>query len=432
MNSRLFNTVFAVTMALAAMAQSGTNSPYSQYGLGALADQSQGFSRGMNGVGLGLRKGNIVNVLNPASYSAIDSLTMIFDAGFSAQATNFKEGGKSLNARNADFEYAVGCFRMMPRVGVSFGILPISNIGYNYTSGTYVDSKTGTIPESYKGSGGLREVFVGVGWRALKPLSIGVNMGYLWGDYNRTASTSSASGINALTKIYTSSVSSYNLSFGLQWQQPLSRKDQLTLGTTVGLGHKLGADAECLLLNTNSSTYVIDTTKFVVSDALKLPMTYSVGLGWNRGEKLFVGADVSLQKWGSIDFPAYDATAKGYSLQSGLLKDRFSCSLGADYVPGNVTSNLIKRTHYRFGVGYASPYYKINGQDGPRELSVSAGFGIPLQKVIWNVRGNMRPVLNISAQWVHAAADGFITENTFRLNLGLTFNERWFAKWRID
>ena len=39
---------------LTANAQSGTNSPYSQYGLGVLSDQSQGFNRGMNGVGLAL------------------------------------------------------------------------------------------------------------------------------------------------------------------------------------------------------------------------------------------------------------------------------------------------------------------------------------------------------------------------------------------
>ena len=432
MKSRLFNIVMAVTMALPAMAQSGTNSPYSQYGLGILADRSQGFSRGMNGVGLGLRKGNIVNVMNPASYSAIDSLTMIFDAGLSAQVTNFKEGGKSLNANNADFEYAVGCFRLMPRVGMSFGILPYSNIGYEYTAGTSFDLATADIPETFKGSGGLHEVFVGAGWKVFAPLSVGVNIGYLWGDYKRTAVSTGTSSINSLSKIYSSTISSYNLSFGLQWQQQLDRKNQLTLGATVGLGHKLGSDAECMVTNTNLSTLTVDTTTFAVSDAFKLPMTYAVGLGWNHKEKLFVGADVSMEKWGNIDYPAYDAMEKNYTLRSGLLKDRYKCSIGADYVPGSVTGNLIKRTHYRFGVGYATPYYKINGHDGPKEWSVSAGFGIPLQKVIWNARGNMRPVLNIAAQWVHTSAEGFITENTFRLNLGLTFNERWFAKWRID
>ena len=49
-----------------AHAQSGTNSPYSQYGLGVLADQSIGMSRGMNGVGIGMRERGQVNYLNPA------------------------------------------------------------------------------------------------------------------------------------------------------------------------------------------------------------------------------------------------------------------------------------------------------------------------------------------------------------------------------
>ena len=71
---------------------SGTNSPYSQYGLGELVDQSSGFNRGMNGLGLAFREHNQVNQLNPASYSSIDSLSFIFDVGISGQLTNFKEG----------------------------------------------------------------------------------------------------------------------------------------------------------------------------------------------------------------------------------------------------------------------------------------------------------------------------------------------------
>jgi len=83
--------------------------------------------------------------------------------------------------------------------------------------------------------------------------------------------------------------------------------------------------------------------------------------------------------------------------------------------------------HYRFGLGYATPYYKINGQDGPKELSVTAGLGIP----ILNKREG-RSVLNVSAQWLRASAKDLITENTFRINVSLTFNQRWFAKFRID
>ena len=79
MKKNIITLLLAMATVIAANAQSGTNSPYSQYGLGVLSDQSQGFNRGMNGLSIGLRQSNQVNMLNPASYSCIDSLTMIFD-----------------------------------------------------------------------------------------------------------------------------------------------------------------------------------------------------------------------------------------------------------------------------------------------------------------------------------------------------------------
>ena len=427
MKKRILNTLLAASMVLTMQAQSGTNSPYSQYGLGVLSDRSQGFNRGMNGVGLALRKGNIVNTLNPASYSAIDSLSMIFDAGLSGQITSFKEGGKSLNANNSDFEYVAGCFRLMPNVGVSFGVLPFSNIGYNYSANNFIDRETGYITEAYTGSGGLHQVFVGMGWRVLKPLSVGVNAGYLWGSYKRSVTSTGTTAINSLSKVYSASVNNYNIELGLQWQQPIGRKDMLTLGATYGLGHKLGADASCSVFNSDLMTGIVDTTTTVIKDALSLPTSYGVGLGWTHGEKLFVGADLSVQKWGSERFPSYNNATGTYTLNDGLLKDRYRVSLGGDYVPNSQSRYLVNRVHYRFGAGYTTPYYRVNGQDGPKEMSLSAGLGIPLQNSY-----NNRSILNIGFQWSHASADGLITENTFRINLGLTFNERWFAKWRID
>ena len=200
--------------ALAASAQSGTNSPYSQYGLGVLSEQAQGFNRGMNGLGLGLRQSDQVNMLNPASYSAVDSLTMIFDMGLSGQVTNFKEGNRKLNANNADFEYAVAAFRLMKNVGCSFGIVPFSNIGYNYSSTTTVGASSTTTTEAHTGSGGVRQVYLGVGAKLFKGLSIGVNGSYLWGDYDRSLTISSNDAyVNTITKQYAVSIHSYKLDF---------------------------------------------------------------------------------------------------------------------------------------------------------------------------------------------------------------------------
>jgi hypothetical protein len=129
MKKLLLSTILLGAICMNVSAQSGTNSPYSQYGLGVLSDQSQGFNRGMNGLAYGLRDGNQVNYLNPASYSAVDSLTMVFDVGLSLQLTNFSEQGTKVNARNANFEYAVAGFRLARHLGFSFGVIPFSNIG---------------------------------------------------------------------------------------------------------------------------------------------------------------------------------------------------------------------------------------------------------------------------------------------------------------
>ena len=134
MKKRIIVSLLAGWVLLPSMAQvSTTLSPYSQFGLGTLSDQSVGFNRAMGGVAYRLRSGKYVNMQNPASYSAIDSLSMIFDAGVTGQMSNYKEGGKSLNTKTGNFDYAVAGFRLFRRIGVGLGVVPYSNIGYSYT-----------------------------------------------------------------------------------------------------------------------------------------------------------------------------------------------------------------------------------------------------------------------------------------------------------
>ena len=417
---------------LTANAQSGTNSPYSQYGLGVLSDQSQGFNRGMNGLGLGMRFSNQVNTLNPASYSAVDSLTMLFDAGLSGQVTNFKEGGRKLNANNADFEYVVGSFRLFPKIGMTFGILPFTNIGYNYSgkSTVGVDDEgqpSSTSTETHSGSGGLHQAFIGAGWNFYKGFSIGANIGYLWGSYDKSVTVSNSDAyVNTVMRSYSATVRSYKIDLGFQWEHKWDKKNVTTLGVTYGLGHSLNSDPELITTISNPQTGVATYATVRVSDGLHIPSTLGVGVSWTRNNSLTVGLDYTLQKWGSCDYPQLNTTTGEYSRVSGVLKDRHKVTLGAQWIPNPMSRKFLNRVNYRFGVSYNTPYIKVNGQDGPKEYSVSAGFGIPI------VNGwNNRSMFNISAQWVKASAKDLITENTFRINIGLTFNERWFMKWKV-
>ena len=415
MKNRILMAFLAAIAPLFVFAQGGTSSPYSQYGLGVMSDRSQGLSRGMNGASLGVRKGNIINTQNPASYSAVDSLTMLIDAGVSGQITNYKENNTKVSQKSANFEYFVGSFRMLRHVGLSVGVLPYSAIGYSYET----KSATNTYI-SNDGDGGFREAFLGIGWQMFPGLSVGANVGYLWGGFDRSVISAESTSLASLSRIYSTEVSSYLADFGIQWQQPLSRTDYITVGATFGLGHKLGADATCVVSNVT----MMLSDSMTVSNAYSVPMSYGLGVAYNHDDRLLVDADFLLRRWGSLDYPAISDNGD-YAMQGGLLKDSYHFRAGLDYVPNDRTSRkYYNHIHYRLGAGYSTSYFYVNGKEGPKELSVSIGLGLPLL--------NNRSMVNISGQWCRTSATGMISENTFRINLGLTFNERWFAKWKID
>lgn len=432
LHKKIIGTVLLASLYVApAIAQSGTNSPYSQYGLGQLSEQTSGFNRGMNGLGLGFREHNQVNYINPASYSSIDSLTFIFDAGLSGQVTNFSENGQKKNANNADFEYAVAAFRASKHLGVSFGIIPFTNIGYNYSISGYLNGdKSTTFTNTYNGSGGMHQIYLGAGWEFVKGLSIGANVSYIWGDIDRSVVNSYSDGyINTLSKYYTATISSYRIDFGLQYTLPLNKKNSLTLGLTYGLGHKLNSDPSCMVISTNTTTAVADTTSFTVNNRLEIPTSFGAGLTWNNNNKLKLGADFTYQKWGDTKFPVYKVIndVPSYSLSDEYYSDRYKLTIGGEFCNNETSRNFIDRIRFRAGASYASSYYKVNGQDGPDEISVSVGFGIPIVNAY-----NNRSILNISGQWVRSEAPGMLKENTFRINIGITFNERWFMKWKVE
>ena len=182
------------------------------------------------------------------------------------------------------------------------------------------------------------------------------------------------------------------------------------------------------ILNTNSaSSTTTSNPPLTIDNAISIPYTFGVGASVLHNNSLTLAADYTLQKWASLDYPVFNHTNGTYSMQGGYYKDRHQVAAGVDWQPNPMARKFLKLVHYRMGVSYATPYYKIGTQDGPSEMTVSAGFGIPIYNS-WNNRS----MLNISAQWVRTMGCDLIKENMFRINIGLTFNERWFAKWKVD
>lgn len=431
---KIITSIALCAISIATYSQSGTNSPYSQYGLGVLSEMPGAQARGMNGLGLGFHEGNQINYLNPASYASIDSLSFIFDLGASGQITRFKENGAVFNAKGGNFEYAIAGLRLAKHLGMSFGLIPFTNVGYNFSNSTNINNPndgTATVSSNvYSGEGGVRQAYLGLGWMPFKGLSIGANASYMWGSYSRTVTNQySDATINTLKKVYSADFNSLHATVGLQYTQKINSKNNVTLGATYSFEHKLGADPTCLIISNNTQTGVADTAQFRAGRGMNLPAMLGVGLMWENNKSIKIGLDYSLQKWSKAKSPTYQTigTDDNYSLANNLYNDRHKITLGGEFIPNIASRKFFSRIRYRAGASLTSSYLKINGLDGPQEFSLSAGVGIPI------INGfNTRSLLNISAQWVRQSTNTFIKENTFRVTIGLTFNERWFAKWKVE
>ena len=255
-------------------------------------------------------------------------------------------------------------------------------------------------------------------------------MSYMWGDYDRRLINSYSDGsVNNLVHQYTMDIRSYKVDFGVQYTAKVSSKDNITLGLTFSPTHKIGGKPQLQEILTNSQTNVSDTTSYGGNFDLNLPNFFGVGLMWDHNGKWKVGADYTLQQWSTVKFPSYETNGgvSSCALRDNMLTDRHKLTLGGDFCPAPFSRNFFNRIHYRAGVSYATPYIKVYGNDGPTEMSASIGFGIPIINPY-----NNRSFLNVSAQWVRSTAKNYITENVFRINVGLTFNELWFKKWKLE
>ena len=448
--NKLKITLILLSITASVNAQNGVNTPYSRYGFGIMSERAMGFNKGMGGVAQGFRNGQEVNVANPASYSAVDSLTALFDLGISLQNGNYKMGNLQQNIRNASFDYFAFQFRATKNVGMALGVMPITNIKYSFTSPNEPLLDGITSSYSFNGDGGLREVFIGAGWRPVSPLSIGINASYLWGDYTHNMTMSfNESNAFSVARIYSANISTYNVQGGIQYIQNINKKDKIVIGATYTLGHDVGNSAyrDTRTLNNSSvEAQTIDTIK----NAFQFPHSIAAGITYYHSNILRIGADFELQKWGDCKFPNQQAEYTNSNITSGMLYqstpgqlyDRTKISAGFDWIPTQTGKGIFSKSTYKFGGYYSNTYAKADQTgtvtDKPYEFGLSAGITMPIvNRNIWH----NSPKINVSVQWVHTnipylnvntKRQSTLTENYFKLCLGVTFSEYWFYKWKVQ
>ena len=385
-------------------------SPYSKMGYGMLSDNVSSIQRSMGGVGYAMRGGRIINVMNPASYAHVDSLTFLWDVGIDLTNLWSKENGNKGYNLGGGLDYLTGHFKLAKGLGAAFGLLPYSSVGYSY--GGEIEGGS----EARSGSGGFNQLFIGVGYEPIKNLSVGLNFAYLFGSTTNTTQVSSTS-----SSFFTRNmkIRDWNAQVGLQFSQPIAGgRDMITLGATYQPKKSFHGNAWGTSYDSQDSK--VDTIGYTsMSGKYEQPASIGVGLSYTVNRRLTIEADYTYQKWSGAKYQPIT----GFESQSMQFDDRWKMAAGIQYTP-NKRGSYFGAMSFRAGAFYNHDYMNYSGNN-VRDYGASIGVGLPAP--------NGKTTVNLGLEWRHRETSPvhLITENYLNITLGVNFNEMWFWKSRI-
>lgn len=422
--------MIVVAVAFAAMhaaeAQNSVNSPYSRLGYGILSDNVTSSQRGMGGVGYAMNSGRQINVMNPASYAAIDTLTFLFDIGGNLRHTWSTEPGAGSDGANVTgkdlgggLDYITIQFPLGRYMGGSAGLLPYSQVGYSF--GDIVGEDLGVT--SHQGSGGVNLLYVGVAGRPFKGFTVGANVSYMFGNMLNDNYVTTASGEEALFERVLK-VTDYKLDFGLQYSCRIKPRHRLTAGVVYSPGktfhgHTYGVHYP---INSTDTSIKPDTTSYAnLKGRYSMPDTWGAGINYEFDDRLMVEADFTYQPWSGVKYMAL----QDYETEESFA-DRWKINVGAQFTP-RPRGSYMQRVQYRVGAFYTHDYQVVRGNN-VREYGASIGFGLPTANSMM-----LRSIVNVSLEYRHREASpmALIKEDCLMVTLGINFNEMWFFQSKI-
>ena len=400
-----------------AMAQN-TNTPYSMYGYGLIGDRATSMQRQMGGVGYAMNSGRQINVMNPASYAAIDSLTFLFDIGADLSLIWSEEGKHKERSTGGGLDYATMQFPISKYMGGSIGLVPYSSVGYAFGN----EIAHGTA--QYQGSGGINELYLGFAG-TVKGFSLGLNVSYDFGNIVNDVFASPSEG-NSKTE-HVMQIRDWNILVGAQYTFKPTRNDRVVIGATFSPKKTLLGKTWVTTQEMTQESLPTYEGEMKMKGKYYTPNSVGAGVSWSRERtsRFSVEFDYTWQGWKDCKYsPIYSDKEEGKEVFLGMeFNNRQKFALGAEFVP-KMHGNYGQRITYRIGAYYTEDYLKVRN-NGVREYGVTAGCGFPTPEG--------KTMINLGVEWKlrRAHPDPLIKENYLNITLGVNFNEVWFFKRKI-
>ncbi len=426
-----FKNIFLLVMlaaGLSSSAQVTSSSPYSHFGLGDLKGSFLPQTRAIGGLSMGIRKPGLydnVNLANPASYSTFD-LT-VFDIGASMDLRKLSKNGVNGQSQfNSTLSHITFGIPVNKFSAMSFGLVPYSDLGYQFKNTAVLD--TNAVDYVYGGEGGMSKAYLGYGFRIGNNLSLGFNLGYLFGSLKESRAIEfpgDFSAFNSRTQ-YQSSIGGFSIDYGLQYSIPMGTTTSLILGYAGSSNNSINSRKDVVTTRYRKDVLgnelaVADSTFYLKGavEKVKMPLTHSAGFAIQKSNAWLVGADISYSKWSDFRIGALDPG----------LNDSFGIALGGQITPDAESINSYwSLVDYRLGFKYDKTFINVSNTD-IKQYAVTFGFGFPLPS---NRSSFYKINLSTELGKRGTEANNLVRDRYININLGFTLNDKWFQKTYIE
>ncbi len=396
----------------------GSTSPYSILGLGKPAPVQNIRSMGMGGLGLSNGNGLYANFLNPALLP--NNKLTVFEVAYTGEQKQISTGATEQNAFSANLAYLHMGFPVSNRWSMAVGIRPLTSVNYRVARVELIPQTSTFVQYEFEGSGGISQVYFSNGFRIWKGLSVGVEGQYNFGSISSDATSRLDDSTNEyiVGMFDRTNYAQLNLKAGLSYMQTVGEKHQINFGATYQPSSQMRADS---FLSTqrrrlDDIKLRVDTLNFVTDRQVAYPSSYGFGVTFENFGHFVVGVDYTVENWS-----AYADLEGGKPLANSR-----RVSIGGEWTADYSSVNsYLKRVTLRAGIQHEQTPWLVEGSQLVNQMA-TFGITFPVMRAFSSV--------SFAAQYgtLRGESENIAKENYIRFNLGLTINDRWFIKRRVN
>ena len=426
--------VFLLSISSVVFGQRTSSSPYSFFGIGEEFSSRTIEQSSMGGIGVAFSSSQYINFTNPAAFSDLKFTTYTF--GILSKDLTVKTSDISQTVNSTSISYFALAFPIGKKAGFSFGMQPISSVGYSL-SNTILDSdNVPTEISIFSGNGGINRLYGSFGIKVYKGLSLGIEADFSFGRVENSLTNQIAEVALATRYKESSDIRGGNIKLGDQYTKELKNNLIINFGSTYSFGNELNVEGSerlyTLSVSGTGAEIIRDEADLEdISGRYNLPVQTIFGFGIGKINKWHASFEYENQE--AINVTGFlNRTVNTFKYDNS---NRFS--IGGFFTPKPTSiSSYFDRVTYRAGLRFETTGLLIDSSGTGSNFSkvddfgISFGLGLPLGRKLSN--------LNLGFEFGKkgTTSNNLIQENYFNVRLGLSLiaagRQAWFQKRRID